>query len=328
MPFLWRPLKKDLDNKKTVTLQVRIPFMLYGYSRKRVLSSASMDSRKGEDGRRQDCVGKQDCSRMRKAERLPSSLSVETALCLPLFLFALVILMMPMKMMDEGRKIQTELEVVCEEVSRYAYLLSDDDGDSSVPDELKGNLTKAGILVYADSKVKRHIDTGKAGKLSFIKSKVLEDDETIDLVLDYQMYLPFPVFRIKSIPMTARSCRRAWIGRPGGLENGNSGTEGKDELVYVGKNSTRYHRDKTCHYLYNHIEAVSFESIGTLRNAEGRKYRPCAICGAAASAGFVYVMPSGESYHSDRNCSSIIAYVRAVPLSEVEYLGACSYCSH
>lgn len=38
-----------------------------------------------------------------------ASLSVEAALVLPLFLFAAAILMTPVKMMNDGRKIQTAL---------------------------------------------------------------------------------------------------------------------------------------------------------------------------------------------------------------------------
>ena len=66
---------------------------------------------------------------------------------------------------------------------------------------------------------------------------------------------------------------------------------------------------------------------GKKTNAEGRSYQPCAICGDQAGRGeTVYVTEGGERYHSDRFCSSVIAYVRAVPLSEVKELGVCSSC--
>ena len=45
-------------------------------------------------------------------------MTVEAALVLPLFLFSMVILMMPMRIMNEGRKVQMALETVCEEVSQ------------------------------------------------------------------------------------------------------------------------------------------------------------------------------------------------------------------
>ena len=52
-----------------------------------------------------------------------------------------------------------------------------------------------------------------------------------------------------------------------------------------------------------------------------------AVCGSKAGEGdAVYIMKSGSRYHSDASCTAITAYVQAVKLSEVEHLGACSYC--
>lgn len=325
MPFFQRPLSKVINVKKKVTLQVRIPLKYYGLPEKRVLSSASVR----KTGAERRCVN--------------ASLSVEAALVLSLFLFAAAILMTPVKMMNDGRKIQTALERVCEDACQYAGLKAapgeggEDDSNNSaqtgstnerVPGDLVKYMTKAGIEIYAERKIRELAGVKKAGNFSFSGTKFLDDGETVDLILHYQMYLPFPVFRIQGIPMTARSCRRAWIGKRGNTQSGDPGTDSMEETVYVGKGSTRYHRDKSCHYLFNNISAVSFETIELLRNSDGKRYRPCARCGSLASAGStVYVMPSGETYHSDRNCSSIVAYVRAVPLSEVASLGPCSYCA-
>lgn len=320
MPFFQRPLSKDFNKKRSVTLQVRIPLEIYGLPVKRVLSFASP----------RHVWYRQLGDRL----RVCGSITVEAALALPLFLFAMMILMMPMVLMNEGRKIQTELELVCAEISQYAGVLSDstleseDYKKSGIPEELIEDMTKTGFRLYAEGRIRSRIHTEKAGQFSLTGSRILEDGETIDLILSYQMVLPFPVFRMKSVPMTARSCRRAWIGRDGGMGNGDTGQDMEDELVYIGKSSTRYHRNRNCHYLYNHISAISFADVGTVRNSDGRKYKPCARCGGfAGPGGSVYIMPSGESYHGDRNCSSIVAYVRAVPLSEVEYLGPCSYCA-
>lgn len=320
MPFFQRPLSKDFNKKRSVTLQVRIPLEIYGLPVKRVLSFASP----------RHVWYRQLGDRL----RVCGSITVEAALALPLFLFAMMILMMPMVLMNEGRKIQTELEQVCAEISQYAGVLSDSTLESEdykkigIPEELIKDMTKTGFRLYAEGRIRSRIHTEKAGQFSLTGSRILEDGETIDLILSYQMVLPFPVFRMKSVPMTARSCRRAWIGRDGGMGNGDTGQDMEDELVYIGKSSTRYHRNRNCHYLYNHISAISFADVGTVRNSDGRKYKPCARCGGfAGPGGSVYIMPSGESYHGDRNCSSIVAYVRAVPLSEVEYLGPCSYCA-
>ena len=138
--------------------------------------------------------------------------------------------------------------------------------------------------------------------------------------------MPFSMLHLKSIPMTARSVRRVWIGREGGLDHGaDLGENEEDQTVYIGKTSERYHWFRDCHYLSNKIEAVAWEDLDGFRNSSGSRYRPCSVCGGG-TGGTVYIMESGESYHRNRYCTTIVAYVEAVPLSEVEYMGACSYC--
>lgn len=305
MPFFKEFKRKN--NKKIVTLQVQIPFMKQGFLVKRVLSSASRHKKKG-------------------------SLTIEAALVLPLFLFFMVILMLPMGIMKEGRRIQTALEGAGEEVSQYAYVLHqlkvgeklEATGIDGFSEEFLDGLTEQGILLFVRKQVEGRAGFERLESATFARSSVLRDGETIDLILDYRVRIPFSVFGLKSIPMTARCCRRAWIGQEGGI-NGKDGPE--DELVYIGKASTRYHRQRTCHYLYNDIEQISFKEIENARNLNGGKYKPCSRCGRFTEEnGSVYIMPSGERYHSDRNCSSIMAYVEAVPLSQVRHLGPCSYC--
>ena len=168
--------------------------------------------------------------------------------------------------------------------------------------------------------------TGRAVDFSAAKSRILEDGETIDLIVDYAIRLPFPVFFLDEIPQQARCIRRAWTGKDGlGAEGRGRGDE-ENEIVYMGKDGSRYHRSRTCHYLYNDLRAVSAAEVKDLRSQSGNRYRPCAVCGGLGGP-VAYVMPSGESYHFRKDCSSIAAYVRAVPLKSVEHLGACSYCS-
>ena len=296
------------NNKKNVTLQVQIPFMIKGFLAKRALSSASGSRKRG-------------------------SLTVEAAMVLPLFLFFMVILMVPMGVMKEGRRIQTALEAAGEEVSQYAYVLHqlklgerlETSGLDGFTEEFLDGLTEEGILLYVRKRVEGRVGVERLKSASFVRSSVLRDGETIDLVMDYRVKIPFSVFGLSSMPMTARSCRRAWIGREGGSGR-RDGQE--DELVYIGKASTRYHRQRTCHYLYNDIKQISFKEVEDARNLSGGKYKPCSRCGKFAEEnGSVFLMPSGEKYHSDRNCSSIMAYVEAVPLSQVRHMGGCSYCS-
>lgn len=306
MPFFREFIK--IIRKAKVTLQVQIPLIRRKISVKRVLSSASLKAGS-------------------------ASLTIEAAMALPLFLFAVIILMMPMKLLNDGRKVQTALEITGEELSQYVSVLKELEkgedlnaaGVNELPDGFLNGMKEQGILLYVRMKMGRYDVCEYLDSVSFSRSSILKDNETIDLIMDYRIRLPFPVLGLKSINMTARCCRRAWIGNT--LLN-NEESDYSEEMVYVGRDSTRYHKKRTCHYLYNHIKAVNKKDLESMHNINGGKYKPCSRCAGLAEEGsVVYIMPSGEKYHSNKDCTAITAYVKLVPLSEVAHLGACSYCS-
>lgn len=267
----------------------------------------------------------------------PASLTLEASLVLTLFIFAAVCLILPMKIMNTERRIQSGLEAVGEDFSKYAYvkdlLEKGEMGTMPGVGEFARSFCKylsAGAAAgYAKERAMAYADTGNYREVTMIRSQILEDGETFDLILDYEIQMPFPVLGLSTLKRTAHCRRRAWIGKAGkayGADGSDSGDQ--EEIVYVGKNSTRYHRSRSCHYLSNNLTTVSFDAVGDLRNTGGGKYYACSVCGKSAKTGsIVYVMPSGSSFHTTQDCTSIIAYVRAVKLSEAEHLGPCSYCS-
>ncbi len=271
-------------------------------------------------------------TRVKKA-CLSASLTLEAALSLTLFIFASVCLILPMKIMTTERRIQAALEESAEELSRYAYLGSalEKGQDDLIGSADKADLDFCNILTesagksYVLANVEKRLDTASIISLNLTDSKIFTDGEYIDLILEYEIRFPFPVLRLPPLSRSARCRRRAWVGLKGKDYDGSGGLKEDDPIVYVGKTSTRYHLKRTCHYLSNDLKAVSVDEVGDLRNNSGGKYKPCAVCGKI-QAQVVYIMPSGSSYHTDTECKAIISYVRAVRLSEVQYLGPCSYC--
>lgn len=262
--------------------------------------------------------------------RMGGSLSLEAAMCLSLFLFVCVCLMMPMKIMDRQRRIQAVVESVGEELSQYAYVeYCFRTGDEEKVDTERADEAESGSLLaagYAAARILGRIDSSWVESVSFEGTDIGTDD-MVQIIMKYRMRLPFSVLGNNSIPVTHVCSRRMWNGADGNRNSGYSGTEkDEEEIVYIGKDSTRYHRQRTCHYLYNELKAVPAAEAASLRNRSGGKYAPCRRCGAGSGGGTVYVMPYGTSYHTTQSCTSIIAYVQAVPLSQVESLGACSYC--
>ena len=258
---------------------------------------------------------------------ISASLTVEAALVLPLFLFALVLLMQPFHVMEAHRKMQDVCEEICAQAAQMAY---------SDPDIRKEELEDSGrnqflhyagtgvLGAYAAERARSEAEDAHIGLIHFLDSEYLIDGEMVRVKLEYTYRLPFPVFGLRGLDQTVVSSRRAWIGAKRSLED-EDGEGGEDPLVYVGKRSTRYHLSPSCHYLFNDLQSVPLAAIPGLRNASGGKYYPCSRCGRHAGA-MVYIMPSGSAWHTREDCSAIIAYVRTVHRSEVEYLGACSYC--
>lgn len=307
MPFF---PKSHNRNKKDATLQVRLKPCCKIRGR-RVLSSVPFRDR-GQ----------------------PGSMTIEAALSMSLFLFAVVLLMIPFRFMDEQRKIQAAMESAGESFAQSAYgmyslnhegepdLTDETDWKEEAEDLLIPGLVQDLMKYYVNSV----IDSRWIQNISFKRTEVLEDGEHIKLVMDYTMKLPFSVFGIHGINASSVCYRRAWIGRDGGRTDGDEREE--DQIVYVGKNRGRYHFTRSCHYLSNDLTAADYDQVSSLRNQSGGTYRPCHVCAKRASSGMtVYVMPSGETFHVSQSCFSIISYVQAVRLSEVKELGACSYCS-
>lgn len=248
-----------------------------------------------------------------------ASMTVEAALVLPLFLFMGVILMMPFRILDVERQMQAIVNSVGEEISQSACLTGGEGTEMSA----------LASYAYVEGAVRMKARDLPVERLSLAGSKIMDDGETVNIAVTYQMKLPFSVFHLGSVERKNCCYLRAWVGRDGGTGPGSGSAAGEEEddpIVYVGRNSTRYHVSASCHYLDNRLTTVSVDQIDNYRNAGGGRYTPCARCGGQA-AGSVYIMPSGEHYHSSPSCSAIQAYVSAVRKSEVEHLGPCSYCS-
>lgn len=306
---------KNRKKRHSVTLQVRNPLWKWKKTAgRRVSFSVSLQ------------MG-------RNMAKVKGSMTVEAALGFTLFLFFMALMAAPLSVMDTRRQVQAGLEAEGERIAQYAYAAADfaEIGEPGLLSDLSrsgllSGLSREAVCRTVENRVKTAEGTGRAVDFSAAKSRILEDGETIDLIVDYAIRLPFPVFFLDEIPQQARCIRRAWTGKDGlGAEGRGRGDE-ENEIVYMGKDGSRYHRSRTCHYLYNDLRAVSAAEVKDLRSQSGNRYRPCAVCGGLGGT-VAYVMPSGESYHFRKDCSSIAAYVRAVPLKSVEHLGACSYCS-
>ena len=293
-----------------------------------------------------------------RTQHLSGSLTVEAALCLPLLLFSCFLLLTPCRVMEERRQLQNRMEAVAKDAAMAAYvvgtasaLLEEKNGtEHGMSEEWLKPVSEAAaaVRILAGTQAK-HLKRMRFELLEFPDFASQEEkavsegteiaeqaDSMIRMTLACEMHMPFPVFRLPAVKLTSVVNRRAWIGAKGGRGRFRFGEEGKQDgfdvddagnkLVYVGKNGTRYHIDRHCHYIDNRMRPVDGTSIDALRNSYGGRYHACVTCKPGKS-GIVYIFESGSSYHADTSCRAISSSASIYKIEEVAHLGPCSYCS-
>ena len=254
---------------------------------------------------------------------LPASMTVEAALVLPLTLFFFLALLQPITWIDRQRKVQTAMERIGEEISQYGILAeSAETGDSELP----AFCTDAAAVLWIRGRAGQYAD-----HVTVKEADVYGENGEIEFAAEYQEEIPFFAEVLGKQTETVAVKRRSWIGIPGKLKGDGSyqddGGNEQTEMVYVGAGMGRYHLFRDCHYISNEYMTVTRSEAET-GSVPGEKRTPCAICGKKGDGSeTVYITTAGEHYHYDKNCRSMMSYVREVPKSEAEHLGLCSYCA-
>ncbi len=253
---------------------------------------------------------------------LPASMTVEAALVLPLTLFFFLALLQPVTWLDRQRKVQTAMERIGEEISQYGILAEAvENGDKELP----AFCTDAAAALWIRGRIGQYAD-----HVTVKKADVYRENGEIEFVVEYQEEIPVFEAVLGKQTETVAVKRRSWIGIPGKLKGDgayrDSDGDEQTEMVYVGAGMGRYHLFRDCHYISNEYMPVT-RSEAENGKAPGEKRTPCAVCGKKGdSLETVYITTAGEHYHYDKNCRSMMSYVREVPKGEAEHLGLCSYC--
>lgn len=168
-----------------------------------------------------------------------------------------------------------------------------------------------------DGAAENFVRGGRIG-ISMIRSDF--SSNYITLQADYQIRFPFGLFGKKGISGTQIVKLRKWTGK--------SKDDLQEEIVYITKNGSVFHRQKDCSYIKRSVKKIEGSIIDTLRNVGGGKYYPCIMCMKKKNPNTmeVYVTAYGNRYHSKKNCSEIKRNAFAVRLSSVKDRAACSKC--
>lgn len=258
---------------------------------------------------------KEEIPEGRLKSRLKGSLTIEASLVIPVFLFAMFMVLSVIDLLRFHVNLQEAVHQETKMLAMRAY-----DEFVCTPGSVR-----ADVLKRLDGKLmdKAPVRNGASG-IDFSKTG-LNDREIIEISASYEAELPYDFLGLFDHRFGVKCLMHTFIGYEKGLE-GRTIDESEEEYVYITETGTVYHRNRECTYLRLSIKETSKESLKTIRNSSGHKYYPCEKCGKKAGK-TVYITSDGTSYHSSLHCSGLKRTVKCIPLSKAGGRGPCSRCS-
>lgn len=227
-----------------------------------------------------------------------ASLTVETALVLPIFLFAVInILYVSNFFYEDAKRIASNTETA-KDLAIASYVIE--------------NVMDVNIL--------SQLDLPQA-----VENSVLADDY-IDIYSPAKTDAFFmPLTNFSYYTVNRATCRK-WIGATDDSRE-NEDQQGEERIVYVTEQGEKYHLYRNCTYISRKPEMIQKSDISGARNESGAKYYPCDLCDASDSDAY-YIVSYGTRYHTDLNCSALKRNVSEVTLEKAKEDGKtlCAKC--
>lgn len=257
------------------------------------------------------------------------SLTVEAALVIPIFLFAIAALLSFTDILRLQMKMDSAMSQCAREMAVYGYaqsvLLPDGTEELPLPVEalFAETYVRSRVLSELGSDYLFRSPAGGSQGIHFIGSRIMERDR-IELHSAYYV-VPFFTLSPKAGFLTGQTAvARAFTG----YDNLSAADMAqKEEYVYITPEGKAYHKERSCHYLDLSIEKVFEDELTDLRNQNGGIYYACPLCKDAGGGSTVFVTNYGDKYHRDVLCSGLKRTVEMVPISQVGNRTPCHKCS-
>lgn len=163
----------------------------------------------------------------------------------------------------------------------------------------------------------------EAGTAAYISDGRGAEEITLPDIYSYQ-----PVGGIVPLPkvwMHNTVKVHTWTGKQ--YEAFADSAEEEEEMVYVTEKGEVYHKNPGCSYLNIQISQIGGNSVASVRNQYGEKYKPCEICSKNQKpSGTVYITKRGNRYHNLASCSGLKRTIRMIKISDTGGMAACKRC--
>jgi len=285
---------------------------------------------------------------------LSASSTVEASIVVPLFIYAIMTVTYLIQIVGIQVKVQQTLYNESRKMAKYIYanemindlgtsdsqkedlIKVDESGDK---DEGSRSILENGIGVGiaqtlfiselgAEYIKKSHIVGGVAG-FNMMNSKIMSQNNMINIVVSYTVRNPFDIFGIGIMTFTQSASTNAWLGDTYNADKSHKSEDSSntdETIVYITPSGSVYHTNRNCSYLILSIHEIAIDQLENQRNESGGKYYACEKCGTKNAAGEFFITDYGDRYHTTVNCSALMRNVMAVQLSKVLDRKQCGKC--
>lgn len=253
-------------------------------------------------------------------KKIKGSLTVEAAVVLPIFLFAMISLLYFCEIMRYSNVVEASLHQAAKNMSVKAYITKGNIDLGYVGGAIGGvGLSQTYVASYVSKELRQ--SGFKAEKTSYLRSSIMNND-IIDLIAVSEVKPLFDICSIGSFRMLDRARVHAFTGYD---NTRNEGLETTEEIVYITESGSVYHSSRNCSHLKVTVKNVSERDLSSKRNKSGGKYYPCEYCYSQASSGY-YITDYGDAYHTKANCQGLKRNIIAIPISKASGKSPCKTC--
>lgn len=272
-------------------------------------------------------------------ERLISaSMTVEAALVLPVFLFAVTAFLYLFQLIFLQQGIQSALNQTAEYFAKNAYLyekMADEFSDISndeilafcdaldVENAVSSFIYEEKFRDYTkDSILQATVIAGGSDGISIQCQADYFEEGEVDVCAYYTCRIPVLFFPLDDLECIQRSKAKNWTGRDAVCRYAQDSEQetAKEQEVYMTDTGTRYHTHQDCTHLKLSVKSTTYGKVPYLRNKNNCKYYACELCAKNTNFGpesIVYITDEGRCYHTSKNCSGIIRRVTSYKITDI-----------
>lgn len=245
------------------------------------------------------------------------SITVETSLVLPFFLFCILNLIALFEMIHIHTVLDSALNQIGKEISTYANFqnLYED----TLLTEVYVNARV--VEIVGRDKLENSIIVGGVNGIALWRSEVSEENDVIDLVMTYRVKPWFAFDEIGDMVLLNRCYIKAYTGYE------KEDLSDSEQKYYIADTGEVYHLNRACTHLLLSISTIQVPEVENARNMYGARYTPCEICFDEYQGNTtLYITNQGDRYHAYVACPGLKRTIYTISASQIGNRALCLRC--